>query len=41
MANMALINELNKRFEKKEDKIYEKYINNFEENDIYYLKKNR
>ena len=39
MANMALINELNKRFEKKEDKIYEKYINNFEENDIYYLKK--
>ena len=31
--------ELNKVFEQKENKIYEKYINNFEENDIYYLKK--
>ena len=39
IANVALINELNKRFEKKENKIYEDYINNFEENDIYYLNK--
>ena len=39
MSNIILINELNKRFEKKEDKIYDKYINNFEDNDIYYLKK--
>ena len=31
--------ELNKVFEKKENKIYEKYLYNFEENDIYYLKK--
>ena len=38
-SNIALINELNKRFEKKENKIYDYYINNFEENDIYYLKK--
>ena len=38
-SNIALINELNKRFEKKENKIYEFYINNFEDNDIYYLKK--
>ena len=39
VSNIALINELNKRFEKKENKIYDAYINNFEENDIYYLKK--
>ena len=39
MSNIALINELNKRFEKKENKIYDAYINNLEENDIYYLKK--
>ena len=39
MSNIALINELNKRFEKKENKIYGAYINNFEINDIYYLKK--
>ena len=39
MSNVALVNELNKRFEKKENKIYDRYINNFEENDIYYLKK--
>ena len=31
--------ELNKVFENKENKIYEKYLYNFEENDIYYLKK--
>ena len=31
--------ELNKVFETKENKIYEKYLYNFEENDIYYLKK--
>ena len=31
--------ELNKAFEMKENKIYEKYLYNFEENDIYYLKK--
>ena len=31
--------ELNKVFENKESKIYEKYLYNFEENDIYYLKK--
>ena len=31
--------ELNKAFELKENKIYEKYLYNFEENDIYYLKK--
>ena len=31
--------ELNKVFEQKENKIYEKYLYNFEENDIYYLKK--
>ena len=37
---MSAVNiELNKVFEQKENKIYEKYINNFEENDIYYLKK--
>ena len=39
LSNIALINELNKRFEKKENKIYDAYINNFEINDIYYLKK--
>ena len=31
--------ELNKAFEIKENKIYEKYLYNFEANDIYYLKK--
>ena len=35
----ALNIELNKAFEIKESKIYEKYLYNFEENDIYYLKK--
>ena len=39
LSNVALLNELNKRFEKKENKIYDKYINHFEDNDIYYLKK--
>ena len=39
MSNITLVNELNKRFEKKENKIYDAYINNFEDNDIYYLKK--
>jgi hypothetical protein len=35
----AVNSELNKVFEKKENKIYENYLYNFEENDIYYLKK--
>ena len=35
----AINMELNKAFELKENKIYEKYLYNFEENDIYFLKK--
>ena len=35
----AVNSELNKAFELKENKIYEKYLYNFEENDIYFLKK--
>lgn len=35
----AVNTELNKIFEKKENKIFEKYLYNFEQNDIYYLKR--